>query len=211
MDARFIRLAGAAAVLGLIASCGGGGGTTVPAPTPTGTVSGTVTADGNALAGAQVALPGKGTQTTSSTGAFTFTQVATGTHTLTLTMPANHELGTGETLQKPVTVTAGQTATIGWSLRRVTATTVTTDTVRLSGTSFSPSRLTVKVGSTVVWVNTNSTFHTVTPDGHTQWARAETSGAGEVTRATLNAAGEFDYFCEPHQSQGMTGEIVVQP
>lgn len=86
----------------------------------------------------------------------------------------------------------------------------TVDTVRLTGSSFEPSTLTVRPGRTVVWVNTTSIVHTVTPDGHSQWANRTTSSPGEVLRVTFNNAGSFPYFCEPHRSAGMTGQIIVQ-
>lgn len=88
--------------------------------------------------------------------------------------------------------------------------TSTVDTIRMSGTSFEPSELTVRPGRTVVWVNTQSIFHTVTPEGHTQWSRATTNAAGEVLRVTFNAVGAFPYHCEPHRASGMTGRITVQ-
>ena len=208
MDARLIRWAGGAAVLGLVAACGGGNGTTTPPP-QTGAVSGTVTASGSGVSGATVALPGKGTQTTSATGAFSFTQVAAGSHILTLTVPSGFELDAGQTAQKPVTVSAGQTATVGWVLRQNNPGTVTTETVNMNAATFSPSIVTVKAGSTIRWVNTQAILHTITPDGHTQWNRVETSATGEVLRVTINTPGEYEYHCEVHS--GMNGEIVVQP
>lgn len=187
---------------------GDGGGTTPPA---TGTVSGVVTADGSGIGGVQVTLPGKGTAATSADGAYSFTQVATGSHTLAISVPDHLELGASETESKTVTVVGGQTVTANWSLRTPPPTEVTVDTVRLVGTTFQPSSLTVKSGSTIVWVNTEAMVHTVTPDGHSQWTRAETNSVGEVTRATITATGSYDYYCEPHRSAGMTGTIVVQP
>ena len=88
--------------------------------------------------------------------------------------------------------------------------TSTVDTVRLTGVAFEPANLTVRPGRTVVWVNTQAIFHTVTPQGHTQWTRATTSAPGEVLRVTFNSAGEFPYVCEPHASAGMVGRITVQ-
>lgn len=207
MDARFIRWAGGAAVLGLMAACSGGGGTTTPTP-QTGTVSGSVTASGSGVSGATVALPGKGTQTTAGNGTFSFTDVAAGGHTLTLTVPAGFELDAGQTADKAVTVSAGQTATVSWLLRQDEPGAVTTETVNLNAASFSPSSVTVKAGSTIRWVNTQAILHTITPDGHTQWNRVETSATGEVMRVTINTPGEYDYHCEIHA--GMNGEIVVR-
>jgi plastocyanin len=210
MHVRASSLIGIAAFAGLVAACGGDGGTDPPPQTTTGTVNGTVTSNGAGVSGATVTLAGKGAVTTGSAGAYTFTQVNAGTHTITLTVPDDQELAGTETAEKSVAVTAGQTATINWTLAPKAPQTATTDTIRLSGTTFSPSSLTVKVGSTIVWVNTQNIFHTVTPNGHSKWSRTETSSTGEVLRVTINEAGTFDYFCEPHQSQGMTGRLVVQ-
>jgi len=87
----------------------------------------------------------------------------------------------------------------------------TVDTVRLTGSSFEPSSLTVRTGRTVVWVNTTALVHTVTPDGHSRWTSRTTSTPEEVLRVTFDSAGTFPYYCEPHRSAGMTGRIVVQP
>lgn len=197
------------AVVAVLVGCGDAGDTTDPPAT--GTVSGTVTADGAGIGGVQVDLPGRSAATTSADGTFSFTAVAAGTHTLTITVPDGMQLSGTETAARTVRVVGGQTHTVTWALETVPPSEATVDTVRLVGTSFQPSSLTVRTGSTIVWVNTESMVHTVTPDGHSQWTRAETSSPGEVTRATIDAAGTYDYYCEPHRSVGMTGEIVVQP
>lgn len=87
----------------------------------------------------------------------------------------------------------------------------TVDTIRVNAVSFEPSALTVRPGRTVVWVNTQPIFHTITPDGHSQWTEASGNAAGEMMRVTFNATGAFNYFCRPHRSAGMTGTITVQP
>lgn len=201
---------GALAAISFLAACGGDGGGTTTEPT-VGTVAGTVTSSGSGLAGVQVTLTGKAAVVTGSDGRYTVTGVARGTHTITISVPTGQELSAGEAAEKSVTVSAGQTSTVNWSLQASTPAGATVDTVRMSGTTFSPSSLTVKTGSTIVWVNMESMTHTVTPDGHSQWARAESSSPGEVTRATITEAGTFNYYCEPHRSSGMTGRIVVQP
>lgn len=192
----------------LFACSGGGGGTTEPA---VGSVAGTVTSAGSGLAGVQVTVTGRPAVVTGSDGRYTVTGVPAGTHTIRVTVPSGQELTAGEAAEKTVTVAASQTATVNWSMQVRAPTTATVDTVRMSGTTFSPSSLTVKTGSTIVWVNMQTMTHTVTPDGHSQWARAESSSPGEVLRATITEAGTFDYYCEPHRSSGMTGRIVVQP
>lgn len=198
---------GLIAAIGLVMGCGGGdGGTTAPTR---GTINGTVSADGSGLADVVVALPGKGTQTTSGSGTFNFTEVAAGAHTLTLTLPEGFELEAGQTAESSVTVTAGQTATVNWTLRAAGPTETTTETVQMTSSSFSPAAVTVKAGSTVIWVNQQAILHTITPEGHSQWERVETSATGEVLRVTLDTPGEYEYHCEVHA--GMSGEITVQP
>ncbi|MGH7557209.1 MAG: cupredoxin domain-containing protein [Gemmatimonadota bacterium] len=82
--------------------------------------------------------------------------------------------------------------------------------INLVNFAFEPGDTTIPTGTTVRWVNTTNTFHTVTPQGHTQWARATSGSMETVLEVRLDAAGIFNYFCEPHQSIGMTGTITVQ-
>jgi plastocyanin len=83
--------------------------------------------------------------------------------------------------------------------------------VSLLTTSFSPQLLTVSAGTEVTWVNTTSTTHTITPDQHTQWQRREMSNSGETFTVRFDTPGSYEYYCEPHQSVGMTGRITVTP
>lgn len=192
----------------LAAGCSGGGddGSTGP---QTGTISGSVTAGGSGVGGATVSLGTTATQTTSASGGFQFLNVPAGSHTLGVTLPAAFQLAAGEPAQKTVSVQAGRTASLSWSAQAAPAA-GTVDTVRLTGTSFVPENLTIARGRTVVWVNTQALFHTITPDGHTQWSNVNTNSVGEALRVTFTTAGTFNYFCQPHRSLGMTGSIRVQ-
>src|SRR5687768_4651887 len=51
----------------------------------------------------------------------------------------------------------------------------TIDTVFVSGTSFTPSNLTVAPNRTVVFFQTDGETHTITPQGHSQWQDVTTS------------------------------------
>jgi hypothetical protein len=52
--------------------------------------------------------------------------------------------------------------------------------------------------------------HTVTPDGHTEWAdNISLSTAGQTFEHTFEAEGEYPYYCHPHRDAGMTGVIRV--
>ncbi|MBX0286344.1 cupredoxin domain-containing protein [Haloarcula salinisoli] len=95
---------------------------------------------------------------------------------------------------------------------------------------FEPAEITVSVGDTVTWENTGSVPHSVTayeekiPDGATYFASggfdSESAardaypnegsiGGGETYEHTFETAGEFQYFCIPHESQ-MKGTVVVE-
>lgn len=105
--------------------------------------------------------------------------------------------------------------------------------VGMSASAFLPRELTVSVGETVRWKNTNSRAHTVTayeagiPDG----ARYFASGGFESEQAardgfyerfdgaivsdatyehTFEVAGTHQYFCIPHERGGMLGTVVVE-
>ena len=99
-----------------------------------------------------------------------------------------------------------------------------TDTLK-----FEPGELTIDVGQTVVWETVGSVAHSVTaygdelPDGAayfasggfdtTEQARSGypegSVGQGETYSHTFETAGEFPYFCVPHES-GMRGTVVVE-
>lgn len=81
--------------------------------------------------------------------------------------------------------------------------------VRLtSDNQFHPAELSVPVGATVVWMNDGGT-HTVTSDDDDFSSGTPRSDTGEVLSHMFSSAGIFTYFCQPHQSIGMTGSIQV--
>ena len=79
----------------------------------------------------------------------------------------------------------------------------------LISNKFEPATLTVKAGTTVKW--TAEGYHTVdsgeppTPSGGPLMA----PGGFTTYEFTFDKAGTYKYFCVPHASLGMTGEIVV--
>lgn len=84
-----------------------------------------------------------------------------------------------------------------------------TNEVQLRDFFFQPATLTVQRGATVRFRKTTNTFHTVTPQGHSAWQRW-TTDLGQSFEVTFNTAGTFNYICEPHESTGMVGRIIVQ-
>jgi plastocyanin len=86
--------------------------------------------------------------------------------------------------------------------------TVTADTVRvpIRDFEFAITRLTVRPGTTVIWVNEGNVPHTSTADDRL-WASPLLS-RGESYSRVFNEVGEYPYFCEPHPF--MRGVVVVQ-
>ena len=81
------------------------------------------------------------------------------------------------------------------------------ETITISGFAFKPATLTVKAGTTVVWVNDDAAPHIVA-DKASKF-RSGTLAKGGKFSQTFAAAGTIDYFCSLHPS--MTGKIVVTP
>ena len=78
--------------------------------------------------------------------------------------------------------------------------------------SYNPSPLTVKVGTTVVWTNNDSTLHTVTsglPSGGPVGKLFDSSylSPGKTFNYTFSKAGTFDYHCTLHPT--MVGKVIV--
>lgn len=105
--------------------------------------------------------------------------------------------------------------------------------VGMAPASFDPAEITVSVGDEVRWKNTGSRTHTVTayedgiPEGsaffasggyesedaaRTAWNESLGGGIGanEEFTHTFGVAGEYQYFCIPHEKGGMRGMVIVE-
>jgi plastocyanin len=78
--------------------------------------------------------------------------------------------------------------------------------VNMSSLSFSPSSMTVTVGTKVTWKNTDNVQHSVTSD--TGLFDSGLFAPGGTYSYTFNTAGTYNYHCTIHS--GMTGKIIVQ-
>ena len=76
--------------------------------------------------------------------------------------------------------------------------------VAISGFSYSPGTVTVNVGDTVTWTNSDAQAHTATGDG---WNTGDL-GNGDSGSITFQTAGTFDYMCGIHPA--MRGTVVVR-
>ncbi|CAA9345619.1 MAG: hypothetical protein AVDCRST_MAG89-2846 [uncultured Gemmatimonadetes bacterium] len=208
---RNIRTIGSLALvlaLGAASACGGGsggGGGGPPTGTQTGTVAGRVSNGAAGVAGVSVSIAGGGSATTDAGGNFSIGNVTTGARTVAITMPAGFiTANPADGTSKEVTVSAGQSATANFGLKRGVV-------VTASGTSFSPKSVSVPTGATVRWVNAGGGAHTVTPATAGQaggWASANLP-EGALFEHTFGTAGNFNYRCLPHEAMGMTGSVGV--
>lgn len=196
----------------LLSACGSDEPDNGMQPVTTGAISATVTADGSAAAGILVQLfaPGSTTPTTavatSANGVANFASVEQGSWEVEVEIPEGFDLDTGETARKSVTVVANQTASTSFALVDV----FQGETIEANGNlEFSPSALTIDAGTQVRWVNVSTVLHTVTPDGHTEWSSATIADNGDTFIHTFDTPGTYQYFCQPHVGQGMTGTITV--
>lgn len=104
--------------------------------------------------------------------------------------------------------------------------------VDMTAVAYEPAEVTVQVGDTVAWKHTAGEPHTVTayedeiPADADYWASGDfdgqsgaqtgwENGEGAVTEGeayvhTFETAGEYGYFCVPHESLDMVGTVVVE-
>jgi plastocyanin len=89
---------------------------------------------------------------------------------------------------------------------------------------FEPKDITIKVGTTVRWVNESEPRHTSTndpewetpqspailPPGAPRW-RTRFLQMGQSGTHTFTVPGKYQYFCETHGPYGMTASITVTP
>ena len=79
--------------------------------------------------------------------------------------------------------------------------------VKIANFTFEPPVLTVKVGTTVTWVNDDDIPHLVSEkDGKFRSSALDT---GDKFSQTFSTAATVEYFCAIHPH--MTGKIVVEP
>jgi plastocyanin len=86
-----------------------------------------------------------------------------------------------------------------------------TAAVGMVGLTFSPASLVVAPGTTVTWTNTGGpgSMHTVTSSTPGYDFDSGTLSNGQTFSYTFVRPGTYDYFCTPHVSFGMTGQIIV--
>ena len=202
-------------LVGLLVALGGCGsdGGTDPEPEP-GVIEARVLVDAAPRSGVEVDLFAAGggtpraTVATGADGVARFEGLEAGSYEVAVEAPAGLALAEGQPERTTVTLAAGATERVDVSM--VTEAVEVVEIHLTSGLRFDPSAVTISPGTTVRWINDAAIFHTVTPDGHTEWERATLSQSGETFEHTFETEGTFDYFCEPHESAGMVGSITVE-
>jgi plastocyanin len=81
-----------------------------------------------------------------------------------------------------------------------------THVIKMAHIAFAPAAITVRVGDTVEWQNSDIVAHTAT----SKEAGFDVNVTpGDNGSTTVKAAGRFNYMCRYHPN--MKGEIIVQP
>ena len=78
--------------------------------------------------------------------------------------------------------------------------------IEMANFAFSPALLTIPVGASVTWKNTDAADRTTTSSDEL-W-QSDRLGAGEEFSVAFDQAGEFTFFCSIHPS--MKGTITVE-
>ena len=78
--------------------------------------------------------------------------------------------------------------------------------VKIDNFTFSPATLSVKVGTQIIWTNSDDIPHTVVNDGYT--FKSKVLGTGEKFTFTAAKPGIYTYFCSIHPN--MTGKVIVK-
>lgn len=84
-----------------------------------------------------------------------------------------------------------------------------THQVDMAGLRFSPPRLQISTGDTVVWAARDDSHTVSARDGTFDSSTRGTMGEGDQFRWRFRMPGTYIYYCRVHQSRGMQGEIVV--
>lgn len=74
--------------------------------------------------------------------------------------------------------------------------------------TFTPSTLTVAVGTTVTWINRDDVPHTATSTAKPKSFQSGTLDTDDTFAHTFTAPGTYPYFCAVHPK--MTGQIIVK-
>jgi len=135
--------------------------------------------------------------------------------------------------RRQLLVTLGAGVTAGFAGCGTTGGSPENGDIGMSSTAFLPAEFEVDTGEAVVWANTSDRPHSVTAYGSAipevadyfasggfdsedaareGWfdGMAGSIEVGETYSHTFEVAGEYQYFCIPHERGGMVGTIAVR-
>ena len=84
-----------------------------------------------------------------------------------------------------------------------------TVTVSMEDNYFEVANITVEPGTTVTWVQNGSNPHTTTSYDGLWDSGMMAGGSGATASYTFNEPGTYEYYCIPHEDQGMVGTVTV--
>lgn len=84
-----------------------------------------------------------------------------------------------------------------------------TVTVSMEDNFFDQADITVPAGTTVTWVQNGANPHTTTSYDGLWDSGMIAGGSGGSFSFTFNEPGTYEYYCIPHESQGMVGTVTV--
>ena len=82
-------------------------------------------------------------------------------------------------------------------------------TVMMDDNHFEEANITVPAGTTVTWVQSGNNPHTTTSYDGLWDSGIIQGGSGGSFSFTFNEPGTYEYFCRPHENQGMVGSVTV--
>lgn len=116
---------------------------------------------------------------------------------------------TAPPVQPPATVTTPLQTTQQLTVTTIpvpqTTTSVSDNTIRIKNFAFDPASITVKVGSTVRWVNQDSVPHRIL---FTDGADSNVLAGMQSWSRKFDQAGTYDYACTIHPT--MQGTVIVE-
>lgn len=80
--------------------------------------------------------------------------------------------------------------------------------VEMTEHRFIPSKITIKKGDSIKFVNKSKNFHNVVSEKLK--IRTKLIKKGDFLVIKPGQVGNFSYYCQPHRSMGMTGEITIE-
>jgi plastocyanin len=108
--------------------------------------------------------------------------------------------------RRRISAAAAAVAALAIAARMAVAPVLAADkSVSIAGFAFHPTTVTVNVGDTVTWTNSDGVGHTATSSGDFDTGTIPAGGSKSVT---FGSAGTFSYICTIHSS--MRGTVIVR-